>query len=172
MPVNMAYWGIPQVDPGWVYAVKTGIFVKVGKTTNPNRRLFKDANTWSPEPFEIVGVKPFWNIRRIEYSLHCALAEHWHRAEWFKFDDKYWLDFFIDAFREFGDEDRDLNSVNFSYWMNGTNYAESIIYQVKNKASRRQWQQCGGDPWEYVHRKLSDAKRKRTSSTSKIDRSG
>jgi hypothetical protein len=146
---NLALYGVPALDPGWVYAVKTGNLIKVGKTTDPHRRLLREANTWSPDPLEIVGVKPFWNIRRIEYSLHSALAEFWHRGEWHKFNDRYWLEFFIEGFSNFGDEedDRDSNSVNFIYWMNGDNYVEAIRMQREHKMSLRQWQRCKGDPW-------------------------
>src|SRR6202022_1548251 len=75
---------LPRLDPGWIYAVRSGNAIKVGKTADPRRRLLREANTWSPNQLEIIGVKPFWNIRRLEYSLHTALAEHWHRGEWHK----------------------------------------------------------------------------------------
>lgn len=53
--------------------------------------------------------KPFWNITKLEYSLHTSLAEHWHRGAWHKFTSAYWQKFFLDAFREFrdGEELRD-----------------------------------------------------------------
>lgn len=147
---NLDIYRIPRLDPGWIYAVKTGIQIKVGKTTDPARRLLREARTWSPDELEIVGVKPFWNISRLEYSLHSALAEHWHRGEWHKFEDPYWLNFFIDAFKQFSNENRDANSVEFTYWMNGTNYVEAVRMQRERKMSLRQWQQCHGDPWRHL----------------------
>lgn len=145
---NLDYYGVPRLDPGWIYAVRTDNLIKVGMTTDPNRRLLREAKTWSPNALDIVGVKPFWNIRKIEYSLHTALAEHWHRGEWHKFKDSYWLDFFVDAFREFDDSDRDWNSRDFAYWMNGTNYVESVSMQVEHGMSRAQWRECRADPWQ------------------------
>lgn len=144
---DLDFWRIPQLDPGWVYAVKSGDLIKVGKTADPERRLLREARTWSPEELEIVGVKPFWSIGRIEYSLHSALAEHWHRGEWHRFDDPYWLNFFIDAFKQFSDVNRDGNSVNFTYWMNETNYVESVMEQTRHRMSLRRWQECHGRPY-------------------------
>jgi hypothetical protein len=145
---NLAHFGVQPTDPGWIYAVKNGQFVKVGKTKDPNRRLLGEARTWAPD-LEVIGVKPFWNISRVERSLHAGLAEHWHRGEWHKFDDAnvYWLNFFTEAFKEFSDNDRDMNSVNFGYWMQGTNYAEFAYARHQHKMSLRQWQECRAYPW-------------------------
>ena len=150
--IDPAFWGIPQLDPGWIYAVRTENFVKVGKTTDPRRRLLREANTWCPHGLEQILVKPFWNIQKAEYSLHAALAEHWHRGEWHKFEDPYWLNFFMSAFDEFKNEEdaRDLNSVNFIYWMNGTNYSEAIRTQIEHRMSIRAWRECHGDPWAFT----------------------
>lgn len=150
--VNPAYFGVPRLDPGWIYAVRTGNLVKVGKTTDPQRRLLREANTWCPHGLEQVLVKPFWNIRKAEYSLHAALAEHWYRGEWHRFDDPYWLTFFMDAFDEFKNEEdeRDLNSVNFIYWMNGTNYAQAIQTQCEHRMTLRAWREHRGDPWRFT----------------------
>jgi hypothetical protein len=145
---NLDHFGVPRLDPGWIYAVKSGSFIKVGKTTDPQRRLLGEARTWSPDHLDIIGVKPFWNISRLEYSLHSALAEHWHRGEWHKFNEVYWMNFFIEAFQEFNDgiEYRDRNSVDFAYWMQGTNYAEIVDMQCESQLSLRAWQQCRARP--------------------------
>lgn len=141
-------WGIPLLDPGWVYAIRTGTLVKVGMTTDPRRRLLREAKTWCPHGIDEVLVKPFWNVRRAEYSLHCALAEFWHRGEWHKFDELYWLRFFMDGFDEFKDDDCDRNSVEFTYWMNGTNLAEALILQSQQKMTLAEWRH-----WHVVQRK-------------------
>lgn len=143
---------IPRLDAGWIYAVRSANFIKIGKTTDPRRRLLREANTWSPGHLEIIGVKPFWNIRKIEYSLHTALAMHWHRGEWHKFEikDKYWMDFFVNAFQEFKDDNRDRNSSDFAYWMNGTNYAEIVGAQCEHRMSLPQWRACRADPWAHM----------------------
>jgi hypothetical protein len=124
--------------------------IKIGKTTDPARRLLREARTWSPDELELIGAKPFWNIGKIEYSLHSALAEHWHRGEWHKFDEVHWMELFVDGFRVFKDDedDRGANSVNFIYWMNGgTNYCEAVRMQCEHKMSLRAWRECHGYPW-------------------------
>jgi hypothetical protein len=145
------WYGVPQGDPGWIYAVRTGgNLIKIGKTTDPARRLLREARTWSPDELEVIGVKPFWNIRGIEYSLHCALAEFWHRGEWHRFDEPYWMEFFVNGFRRFKDDedDRHANSVNFVYWFNGDNYAEALRTKREYKMSLRAWRECHGFPWK------------------------
>jgi hypothetical protein len=142
-------FGIPRNDGGWVYAVRTGGFVKVGKTTDPRRRLLREAQTWCPSGLDEIIAKPFWNITKLEYSLHTCLAEHWHRGEWHKFTDSYWLDFFLDGLRQFRDpeEGRDANSIDFGYWMSGSGYAEVIGMQCEHKMSLPEWRRHRGDPW-------------------------
>jgi|tagenome__1003787_1003787.scaffolds.fasta_scaffold20818714_2 hypothetical protein len=132
-------WGIPLADPGWVYAVRTDTLVKVGMTIDPRRRLLREAKTWCPHGIHEVLAKPFWNVRRAEYSIHSALAEFWHRGEWHKFDEPYWLRFFMDGFNEFKDGDRDRNSVEFTYWLNGTNFMESLRLQSELKMNLAEW---------------------------------
>jgi hypothetical protein len=125
---DLDYYGVPKRDPGWIYAVKSENRVRIGKTTDRERR-FRAAQTWSPDPLDFIGVKPFWNITKLEYSLHTCLAEFWHRGDWYRFDDAYWFDFFASRFREFSDKNRDANSVDFIYWMAGDGYTEVIEAQ-------------------------------------------
>jgi Meiotically up-regulated gene 113 len=137
---DLNLYGIEPRDPGWVYALLTRNRIKVGKTTDPNRRLLREAKTWCPDELRVVGVKPFWNIGRIERTLHIALAEHWHYGEWHEF---------VDAFRIFEDEQdsRSRNSVNFIYWMNSTtNYSEAVMTKCKHRMSLAAWRRCHGDP--------------------------
>lgn len=146
-----SHWGIPQRDSGWIYAVRSGEFLKVGKTTDPRRRLLREANTWCPGGLDEIIAKPFWNITKLEYSLHTSLAEHWYRGEWHKFTDPYWQKFFLDAFRQFrdGEEFRDRNSIDFAYWMQGTNYVEIVEAQCEHRMTLPEWRQCRGDPWRF-----------------------
>jgi hypothetical protein len=111
---NLDIFGVPRSDPGWLYIVKNGKRFKVGKTINPKGRLLQ-ARTWLPE-MEVVGVKPFWNISNLERQLLSGLAQFWKSGEWHEFPgDTY--DFLFDDFRGFYEEDRDMNSVDFIYWM-------------------------------------------------------
>jgi hypothetical protein len=123
--------------------------------------LLREEKTWCPYGLEQTLAKPFWNIRRLEYSLHAALAEYWVHGEWHKFTEPYWLAFFMDAFDEFENEEesRDLNSVNFAYWMNGTNYAEAIQMQCEHRMSLPIWRQHRGDPWRFTRAKILDEMR-------------
>ena len=147
---NLKYWSVLPVDPGWIYVVRAGPFIKVGKTIDPNRRLLREARTWSPDELKVNCVKPFFEISRVEYALHSAMAQHWHRGEWHKFEDEYWLDFFVNTFsQEFEDEveARGANSVNFTYWMNGTGYAEICIARCQAGLSLSAWRKCHGYPY-------------------------
>jgi hypothetical protein len=122
--------------------VKNGELFKIGKTTNPKRRLFGDARTWLPD-MDLIGVKPFWNISKLERQLHSGLAQFWHSGEWHRFPDDTYEPFF-EEFQEFYDEDRDMNSVDFIYWINSSGMAELIIEQGYRKISLRRWQREAG----------------------------
>ncbi|WP_369126741.1 hypothetical protein [Bradyrhizobium canariense] len=41
----------------------------------------REARTWCPGELDELLAKPFWNITKLEYSLHAALAEHWEHGE-------------------------------------------------------------------------------------------
>jgi hypothetical protein len=144
-------FGIPRHDGGWVYAVRWGHTVKVGRTGDRNLRRLREAQTWCPGEIDEIIAKPFWNIARLERSLHTALAEHWEHGEWFKFDHLYWLNFFLDGFREFRDSEefRDANSIDFSSWMSRSNYAEIIAARYQHRMTLRKWLQCRGTPWTF-----------------------
>jgi hypothetical protein len=59
-------------NPGWLYVITNGPLIKIGKTTNPMRRL-KEARTWLPRG-NIVGIKPFWNIHHLERTILAGIA--------------------------------------------------------------------------------------------------
>lgn len=56
-----------------------GELLRIGKTTNPEKRLKCDAKTWLPD-MTVLGVKPFWNIGSVDRSLHIGLARYTVRA--------------------------------------------------------------------------------------------
>jgi hypothetical protein len=126
------------VDPGWLYIIQNGDLYKIGKTTDPQRRL-KEARTWLPVG-EIVGVKPFWNIHVFERSLLCGIANHWLEGEWHQFPDETYSDFLVTGFRMFDDHDRAKNTVDFGYWINGSGMGEVIMEQRHRRMSLRRWQ--------------------------------
>jgi hypothetical protein len=139
---NLDAFGVNRLDPGWLYIVKNGPLFKIGKTTNPSRRLLKEARTWLPN-LDVVGVKPFWNISQLERQLHSGIANFWYSGEWHQFpDDTY--DWLFENFRGFYDEDRDMNSVDFIYWINGSGMAELIIEQNRRRISLKRWQREAG----------------------------
>jgi hypothetical protein len=119
---------------------------KIGKSTNPTRRIFRDAKTWLPD-LQVIGIKPFWNVTDIERMLHEGLTGFWHDREWFKFQDDPFEEYFIETFQEFYDEDRDMNSVDFIYWYNGTGMAEFAMERQHQNLSLRKWLRINrGDP--------------------------
>ena len=135
---NLDIFGVPRNDPGWVYIIKNGELLKVGKTKNPRRRVFGEAKTWLPE-LEIIGIKPFWNIGHVERMLHEGLAQFWYAGEWFHFPKNYNYEFLTEEFRGFYDDDRDSNSVDFIYWFNSSGMGEVARERYSQKLSLRQW---------------------------------
>ena len=76
-------FGVRPGDPGWLYVLRSGDRFKIGKTKDFATPL-KAARTWIPD-IKTVGVKPFWNIKRVERTLHIALTDFWLDGEWFDF---------------------------------------------------------------------------------------
>ena len=110
-------WQIPRVNPGFLYIVQSGERLKIGKSKNRSSRL-RAAKTWLPD-MTLIGVKPFWLIDDFEKELHIGLAQWWYEGEWFFPDGDPYLEWFIENFCAFSDDEnqRDMNSVNFLYWM-------------------------------------------------------
>ena len=133
-----AWSGVRLTEPGWLYMLKNGDLIKIGKTTNPKRRPIRESRTWLPDA-EIVGIKPFWEIHHSERLLLCGLANHWYSGE-YRFPDSSYSDVLIDDFRLFDDHDRNKNSVDFIYWIGGSGMGEVISEQNYRKISLRRWQ--------------------------------
>src|SRR3954452_25052208 len=94
---DLDIFGVPRRDPGWIYIFKNDGLLKVGKTTDPQRRI-REARTWLPN-MEVLGIKPFWNVGKIEQTLHTGCAPFWHAGEWFKVDDANDYELLSDGFR-------------------------------------------------------------------------
>lgn len=125
-------------DPGWLYILRNGDLYKIGKTTDPARRI-REAKTWLPNG-EIIGIKPFWCVHELERTLLCGIANFWHDGEWHQFPDESWSDGLIDGFQLFDDHDRNLNTVDFSYWIASSGMAELVVEQNRRRISLRRWQ--------------------------------
>src|SRR5260370_20979076 len=126
------------MHPGWLYVLKQGDLLKIGKTTDPRRRL-REASTWLPNG-EVIGIKPFWSIHKYERALLCGIANYWLEGEWHHFPDARDSEWLIDGFRLFDDHNRNKNSVDFDYWVNSSGMAELVIEQNYRRISLRQWQ--------------------------------
>lgn len=125
-------WNIPRANPGYLYIVQANERLKIGKSKDRLSRL-RAAKTWLPDMM-LVGVKPFWLVDRFEKDLHEGLAQWWYEGEWFVPAGDPYLEDFISSFRAFSDEDsdRDMNSVNFIYWMH------DMMEIFMERTSRRQ----------------------------------
>jgi hypothetical protein len=110
-------WRIPRRNPGYIYIIEAGGRLKIGKSKHRESRI-RDARTWLPD-MALVGVKPFWNVNYLEKELHEGLAQWWYEGEWFHPGNDPYLENFLFNFRAFSNDEtqRDMNSVNFSYWM-------------------------------------------------------
>ncbi|MGO4571811.1 GIY-YIG nuclease family protein [Microvirga sp. 2TAF3] len=134
---NLKVFGINPIDPGWIYMIKHGDLIKIGKSKNPTKRILQ-AKTWLPA-LEVVGVKPFWNISDVERRIHEGLTQSWYDREWFSFKDDEFGPVFIDDFQGFYDDDRDMNSVDFIYWFNGSGMAELAMERHQQGLSLPKW---------------------------------
>lgn len=130
---------VVPVDPGWLYMIMNGDLLKVGKTTDPARRL-REARTWLPDGV-LVGVKPFWSIHLLERTLLCGLANYWLEGEWHRLPDAEAVEFLLEEFRMFDDHDRNRNSVDFGYWIGSSGMGELVMEQNYRRISLRKWQQ-------------------------------
>jgi len=135
---NLNIFGVTKADPGWLYLMRSGELFKIGKTKNPKRRV-RDALTWSPD-IEVIAMKPFWNISMLERMIHEGLSDSWHKGEWFKFIDDDMRDFVVDGICGFYEQDRDMNSVDFIYWYNGSGMVEFQMERDSRRVSLRRFQ--------------------------------
>lgn len=135
---DLRIFGVQKNDPGWIYLVGYADLFKIGKTRNPQKRL-RDALTWNPD-MEVMALKPFWNISRLERQLHEGLADCWHKGEWFRFGDNDARDFVVEGLQGFYEKDRDANSVDFIYWYNGSGMLDFPIERNSRKVSLRRFQ--------------------------------
>ena len=132
-------WGVPRRDPGSIYVFRDRNRLKIGKTTRPIAQRVRAARTWAPDA-ELLGERPFWNISRIERHLHCGFAQGWYAGEWFEFQDKSIEHVLLDGFLQFSDTNRDMNSVDFIYWMNSDGMSELIMDRNRSGLSLRRFQ--------------------------------
>jgi hypothetical protein len=132
----------PTIDAGWLYIIENDGLLKIGKTTNPKRRL-REARTWPPYG-EIIGIKPFWCIHEFERTLLCGIANFWCGGEWHDFPDDSWSDSLITGFQQFTDHDRNRNTVDFGYWIGGSGMGEVIMEQNRRRISLHKWQREAG----------------------------
>ena len=81
---------------------------------------------------EVIAMKPFWNISELERMIHEGLSDCWHKGEWFNFLDDGMRDFVVAGLCGFYEKDRDMNSVDFIYWYNGSGMVE---FQIEREFS-------------------------------------
>ena len=73
---------IREPIPGYVYLVKSGDFIKVGRTTNIKGRM-RALKTANPH-VELVGKKWVKDSEYVERAMHEKLSIHHFSGEWFK----------------------------------------------------------------------------------------
>ena len=126
-------------DPGWIYMLVCGDLLKVGKTTNPRKRL-REACTWLPNA-SLGALKPFWGIKRIELDILSGFADYWIGGEWHKFDSERQLSSTVSDFRSFFDNhDMSFNSVDFLAWIGCSGIYNQMVEHTNRNLSLRKWQ--------------------------------
>ncbi len=131
--VDISIFGVSPNDPGYLYLLENGDKYKIGRAKDAKKRL-REAKTWLPD-MRVIGIKPFWNVKRLEKDLHDGFAHCWYSGEWFELLDEGYRDTLIDGFTGFSDTDRDMNSVDFIYWMNGDGMSEMLMARSEQKLS-------------------------------------
>lgn len=134
--LDLRLFGVAPVDPGFVYVIEDRGRFKIGRTTGSAR--LNAAKTWLPD-MKLVGLKPFWNHQHIEQTMHVGFAACWHAGEWYEMLDDAYRDMLVEGFCAFSDTDRDRNSVDFIYWVNGSGMNELTLEQSRLGISRRRY---------------------------------
>jgi hypothetical protein len=67
-----------------------------------------------------------------------GLVQFWVAGEWYECSDDS-CDLLFEDFSNFYDEDRDMNSVDFIYWINGSGMAELLIKHNRRRISLKRW---------------------------------
>lgn len=135
--INPTLFGVSRVDSGYLYLIENGRLLKIGKTRNPKKRM-REAKTWLPT-LNVLGIKPFWSYSALEQFLQLGLSRYWVDGEWFDIDEPEFREFFIAEFVAYSDTDRDSNSVNFIYSMNGSGMSEFVMEKGRQGLSRRKF---------------------------------
>ena len=128
---SLSNFYVQPIDPGFIYVIQHTEMLKIGRSINPRKRI-KEAKTWIPD-MRIIGIKPFWNHREKENSIHIGLAQFWKQSEWYDFGNDEFFEYFLDEFRAFDDQDINSNSLNFTYMMNGTGMSEFTLEQSRER---------------------------------------
>lgn len=77
-----------QKEPtGYIYAIRSGDFVKIGKTHSPRARV-EAIRLHNPHPLLLVAFRSVANryLGTFERMMHVALQDFRHSGEWFKVD--------------------------------------------------------------------------------------
>jgi hypothetical protein len=136
--LDLCVFGVQPGDPGYIYIIEDRGRYKIGRTRNSAARV-RVARTWLPD-MTLVAHKPFWNVSRIERSLHIGFSQFWYHGEWFQFPMEEDRDLLLEGFLEFSDTDRDRNSVNFVYWFNGDGMSEFLYEHERQGLTLPQFQ--------------------------------
>lgn len=74
-----------QDDVGYIYVLRAGKRIKIGRTINPTLRL-KDHWASSPYDLELVAQAKVANHCQLEHTLHAMFAAKQVKPEWFALD--------------------------------------------------------------------------------------
>ncbi len=135
---SLGNFGISSGDPGYIYVIRSGPRLKIGRSMDRTSRL-RQARTWLPDG-EILGVKPFWNHQIVERNIQLGLAMFWYKGEWYDFKGDAFEGSFIDEFMAFDDSDINRNSIDFIYFMSSSGMSEYTLEFSTRKSSKLRFQ--------------------------------
>ena len=72
-------------SPGFVYAIQSGEFVKIGFSCSPYKR-FSDIGYSLPTEISVLAIIPTQQQRRLEKELHTIFSSKRVSGEWFSLD--------------------------------------------------------------------------------------
>lgn len=135
---SLKNFGVSSGDPGYIYIIRSGSRLKIGRSTDRASRL-RQAKTWLPDG-EIVGIKPFWNHQTVERYLQVGLSMFWYKGEWFDFNGDPFEETFVSEFGSFDNFDINRNSIEFIYFMNSSGMSEYTLELSTRNSSKLRFQ--------------------------------
>ena len=78
------YGYVTKQRPGWIYMIGSGLFWKIGITTNDPQQRLDAMQIGNPEPLQLFAAWPVQARYLGERLAHLKIIGYRYRGEWFK----------------------------------------------------------------------------------------